>query len=116
MLQLHTMLFHLDKKDYQSNALFILTNLLPIFTVAPIGNTNRVTRLSNFKFSSKHRKVTGNDAALSKFVFFSLSIESISNNHCCLPRTRANACQPCLQHSSIECKRIFSCNHIEDRW
>jgi hypothetical protein len=35
-----------------------------MLTVAPIGNTNRVTRLSNFNVSSKHRNVTGNDAAL----------------------------------------------------
>jgi hypothetical protein len=39
-----------------------------MLTVAPIGNTNRVTRLSNFKFSSKHRNVTGNDAALIVFI------------------------------------------------
>ncbi len=37
---------------------------LPILTVAPIGNTKRVTRRSNFNVSSKHRNVTGNDAAL----------------------------------------------------
>ena len=41
-----------------------LLPILPILTVAPIGNTNRVTRRSNFNVSSKHRNVTGNDAAL----------------------------------------------------
>jgi hypothetical protein len=40
-----------------------------MLTVAPIGNTNRVTRLSNFNVSSKHRNVTGNDAALIEFYF-----------------------------------------------
>jgi hypothetical protein len=34
-----------------------------------MGNTNRVTRLSNFNVSSKHRNVTGNDAALIEFCF-----------------------------------------------
>ena len=35
-----------------------------MLTVAPIGKTKRVTRRSNFNVSSKHRNVTGNDAAL----------------------------------------------------
>lgn len=44
--------------------LFYHSFSLPILTVAPIGKTNRVTRRSNFKISSKQRNVTGNDAAL----------------------------------------------------
>ena len=39
-----------------------------MLTVAPIGKTNRVTRRSNFNVSSRHRKVTGNDAALVEIV------------------------------------------------
>ena len=35
-----------------------------MLTVAPTGSTNRVTRLSMPRFSSKHRKVTGSAAVL----------------------------------------------------
>ena len=48
-----------------------------MLTVAPIGKTNRVTRRSNFNVSSKHRNVTGNDAALIKFFPFSLYLFSL---------------------------------------